>query len=91
MYKRQVYKNLSRFTYVMMPVFFGVFQMLMPILGYYAGGLFASVITRYSGIVIFVILGIIGLKMLKEGIDDLKAHEVCPVKEMCIRDSSKAV
>ena len=26
-----VYKNLSRFTYVMMPVFFGVFQMLMPI------------------------------------------------------------
>lgn len=80
-----VYKNLSRFTYVMMPVFFGVFQMLMPILGYYAGGLFASVITRYSGIVIFVILGIIGLKMLKEGIDDLKAHEVCPVKVMTLK------
>ena len=66
-----VYKQMIRVTYVMMPVYFGVFQIVMPILGCYSGGLCASVITRYSGIVIFVILGIIGVKTLREGIDDL--------------------
>ena len=64
-----VYKNLNKLTYISMPVFFGVFQMLMPVMGYYAGGLFAEIMTRYSGIVIFVILGIIGAKMIKEGVE----------------------
>lgn len=80
-----VYKNLSRFTYISMPVFFGAFQMLMPVIGYYAGGLFAEIITRYSGIVIFLILGIIGGKMIKDGIDDLRSHEVCPAKIMTLK------
>ena len=79
-----VYKNLSKVTYVLMPLFFGVFQMLMPILGYYAGGLFAELITKYSGIVIFIILGVIGGKMVKEGFEDMKKHEVCPDKAMTL-------
>ena len=40
-----VYKNLNKLTYISMPVFFGVFQMLMPVMGYYAGGLFAEIMT----------------------------------------------
>ena len=80
-----VYKNLNKLTYISMPVFFGVFQMLMPVMGYYAGGLFAEIMTRYSGIVIFVILGIIGAKMIKEGVEDLRKHEVCPAKIMTLK------
>ena len=41
--------------------------------------------TRYSGIVIFVILGIIGAKMIKEGVEDLRKHEVCPAKIMTLK------
>ncbi|MGN0703230.1 MAG: manganese efflux pump MntP family protein [Lentihominibacter sp.] len=80
-----VYRNLRKRTYAAMPVFFGAFQALMPVLGFYAGGLFASIITRFSGIVIFIILGIIGGKMIKEGIDDLKAHETCADKLMTLK------
>ena len=54
-------------------------------LTYYAGGLFAEIMTRYSGIVIFVILGIIGAKMIKEGVEDLRKHEVCPAKIMTLK------
>lgn len=63
-----VYKNLKVKEYISMPLFFGVFQGVMPLIGYYAGNLFASVITQFGGIVIFAILGIIGGKMLYDGI-----------------------
>ena len=63
-----VYRNESWRRKMLMPVYFGFFQFLMPILGYFAGGLFAQIINRYSGIVIFVILGIIGGKMIKDGV-----------------------
>ena len=46
-----------------MPLFFGVFQAVMPLFGFFAGNLFAEVIDRYSGIVILIILGFIGGKM----------------------------
>lgn len=39
----------------------------MPLLGFFAGSLFAEILDRYSGIVILVILGIIGGKMVYEG------------------------
>lgn len=46
---------------------FGVFQGLMPLLGFFAGSLFATVISRYAGIVTLVVLGVIGGSMVKEG------------------------
>ena len=80
-----VYKNLTKIKYAAMPAFFGAFQMLMPILGYYAGGLFADIMAKYSGIVVFVILGIIGGKMIKEGFDDMKKHENAPSRVMDLK------
>ncbi|WP_312353551.1 manganese efflux pump MntP [Aminipila sp.] len=67
-----VYRNLRIKEYVAMPVFFGTFQALMPLLGNYAGYLFARFISKYAGIVIFLILGIIGGKMIKEGFEHRK-------------------
>ncbi|MBU5487917.1 manganese efflux pump MntP family protein [Clostridium sp. MSJ-8] len=51
-----------------MPIFFGLFQGIMPILGFYAGSLFEELITRYSGIVTLLVLGTIGINMIREGI-----------------------
>lgn len=51
----------------MMPVLFGLFQAIMPLIGYYSGGLFTSLISRFAGIAVFIILGTIGGKMLWDG------------------------
>ncbi len=81
-----VYRNLKKSTYIAMPVFFGAFQTLMPIAGYYTGGLFADIIVKYSGIVIFIILGIIGANMIKEGISDMRnKEETCEYKAMSLK------
>ncbi|MDD4376555.1 MAG: manganese efflux pump [Eubacteriales bacterium] len=61
-----VYKNLGARHYILMPLFFGVFQGIMPLFGYYAGNIFADVITTYGGFIIFTILFIIGAKMIKD-------------------------
>lgn len=58
-----------------MPVFFGFFQALMPILGYVLGNIAASIIETYSGIVTLVILGIIGGNMLIEGIRSIRTED----------------
>ncbi|MBO5409229.1 MAG: manganese efflux pump [Clostridia bacterium] len=61
----------------MMPVFFGIFQGLMPLLGYFTGGIFSKWLVRYSGWIIFFILGFLGAKMVKEGL----SHERLEKKE----------
>lgn len=68
-----VYKNLGVREYLAMPVFFGVFQALMPLIGSFAGDLFAEIICKYAGAVILVILGVIGGKMISEGLAHMKA------------------
>ncbi len=70
-----VYPNLKFRQYAGMPVFFGFFQGLMPLIGFYAGSFFAEIIEKYSGIVILLILGIIGGKMIFDGIREMKAPE----------------
>lgn len=49
-------------------VFFGFFQMLMPLLGWAAGRLFSSYITAFDHWVAFVLLGYIGIKMIIDAI-----------------------
>lgn len=51
-----------------MPVLFGFFQGLMPLLGFIACGLFANLINQYANLAVCVILGIIGGKMIKDGL-----------------------
>lgn len=62
-----VFNRMSRSRELLMPLFFGFFQALMPFLGYFAGGFFAEVISKYSGVVILIILGYIGGKMVLDG------------------------
>lgn len=72
-----VYKGLKKDKFVAMPLFFGGFQGLMPLLGFYLGGLVSGYITGFANILIFLILGFIGGKMLLDVYKDAK----CPDKE----------
>ncbi len=66
------YRGSSRARLLMPPIAFGLFQGLMPLLGFFLGGLVGTIIEQYSGIVTFVVLGFIGANMIKEGITDLR-------------------
>ena len=70
-----VYAGERRSRMLLMPVFFGVFQGGMPLLGYYLSGLAAALIERYAGIVTMIILGIIGGNMIREGVGALMHPE----------------
>ena len=63
-----VYPKTCRTKILSMPLFFGGFQALMPLLGYYASGVFADFLSRYSGIIVLIILGVIGGKMVYDGL-----------------------
>lgn len=72
------YRSLTPGQKLSMPLAFGLFQALMPILGFWAGSLFARFISRYAGITAFVILGIIGGKMVKDSFE--REEDTCHVK-----------
>ena len=49
-----------------MALSFGVFQGVMPLIGYYVMQLFSDIITAYDHWLAFIILGVLGAKMIKE-------------------------
>ena len=49
-------------------VWFGGFQALMPLIGFYLGGLFAGVIEEFDHWVAFILLAIIGINTLREAL-----------------------
>lgn len=80
------YKGASRKRLFMLPVAFGVFQAVMPLAGYFLGGIVGDLIETYSGIVTLVILGVIGGNMIKEGVTALRGGGDEPAEE---QDASK--
>ena len=60
-------------------VWFGGFQAMMPTIGFFLGTLFADAIQAIDHWVAFVLLGIIGINMLKEAFD--KDEEDCGCDE----------
>jgi len=61
---------------------FGFFQGLMPILGYYLSGLFRSSIEKYTGIIAFIILIIIGMNMIRES---FKIKNDCDIIQLTLK------
>ena len=51
-------------------LWFGGFQALMPVIGYYLGATFSGFITAYDHWVVFAILGLIGANMIREALSD---------------------
>ncbi len=65
-----IYTNLTPARKLSMPVAFGIFQGIMPILGFFLGSYFANIINRWSGPIALVILAGIGINMIREAISD---------------------
>ena len=55
----------------------GLFQGLMPIIGYFLTGFIKSHIEPYAGFIIFLIFTYLGLKIIKEAFDTKKVKQLC--------------
>ena len=60
-------------------IWFGGFQALMPLVGFFLGSLFAEAIVAFDHWIAFVLLSIIGVNMLREAFS--KEEEECDCKE----------
>ncbi|MBQ8297583.1 MAG: manganese efflux pump [Ruminococcus sp.] len=66
---------------------FGIFQALMPLIGYFLGSQFAEYITSFSHWVAFILLGFIGGKMIFEAVyeeDEVTAAYKFDFKELML-------
>ena len=70
------YPKISRARSFSMPLAFGFFQFLMPVVGFVLGQLVSDFITQYAGIITFVILGFIGGKMIWDAFHEEEGEEV---------------
>lgn len=57
-------------------LFFGIFQFIMPCIGYLLGSAFADYITAFDHYIAFVLLGFIGGKMIYEAICEKEEGEI---------------
>ncbi len=60
---------------LLIALFFGVFQGIMPLIGYFAGTLFAEAVASIAPYVALVLLGFIGGKMIYEALKKSKEEE----------------
>ena len=51
-------------------LYFGIFQTLMPIIGYFLGITFSNIVKSIDHWIAFILLGIIGFNMIRESFDD---------------------
>lgn len=65
-----------------MPILFGFFQGFLPFLGYFAGQAIADFVGAYAGLGVGLVLGVIGLHMIKEG---LAGDASCPTQPLSLR------
>lgn len=70
-----VYPKISRARSLSMPLAFGFFQFLMPVVGFVLGQLVSEFITQYAGFITFVILGFIGGKMIWDAFHEEEGEE----------------
>ena len=63
-------------------LYFGVFQALMPLIGYFLGSGFKNVVSSVDHWIAFVLLGIIGINMIKEAKSCEVVNDAMDVKTM---------
>lgn len=55
---------------IIIAVYFGTFQALMPVFGYFLGSSFSAFVQKVDHWIAFILLSIIGVNMIKESTDD---------------------
>lgn len=74
------YKNINFLTTIKIALFFGVFQGLMPLIGFFTGNLFASFVDSVDHFIAFAILCFLGYKMIQEAREDNFEDEVTDLR-----------
>ncbi len=77
-----VYRDLNKRKGMVIPTTFGLFQALMPIIGFYIGLAFSNYIDAFDHWIAFALLLVIGGKMIFDGVKELlsKKEELTPKK-----------
>lgn len=65
-------------------LYFGIFQMLMPILGYYLGRSILKEIFKYSNYITFILLFIIGIRMISDAKNNKTINDIINTKELLV-------
>lgn len=73
------YRNVGKKEVVITAFAFGLFQMLMPIIGYFAGQTFSAFISSLDHWIALLLLGFIGGKMIRDAVKELRQPEICPM------------
>lgn len=60
------YKNINFLTTIKIALFFGLFQGIMPLIGFFLGSVFASFVDSFDHYLAFVILVYLGYRMIQE-------------------------
>lgn len=71
---------------IIIALYFGVFQAIMPIIGYFLGNRFEKIIVQYNHWIALILLGSIGINMIKEAINNSENNidDSVNFKVMCI-------
>lgn len=79
-------KDLSKTQILYYGIFFGAFQALMPILGFFCGNAISSIVESLASIIGFVLLLAIGLNMIRESLsgDDEDVTDTFSFKEVTL-------
>lgn len=71
------YQNMNRKWALLTAGAFGLFQGIMPVIGWFAGIAFTKYIESIDHYVALVLLGFIGIKMIVEAIREIRHPEAC--------------
>ena len=55
---------------IIIALYFGIFQALMPVIGYFLGNTFSDIVKKIDHWLAFILLATIGINMIKESTDD---------------------
>ena len=69
------FKKMNWKKAIIVGLYFGIFQAVMPVLGYFLGTAFETLVTKIDHWIAFILLSLIGLNMLKEAFG--KEEECC--------------
>ena len=73
-------KKMNWKSAIIVGMYFGIFQALMPFLGYISGKSLGQIITNFSGWVTFFLLSFIGINMIRETFKKEEKDDTCDLR-----------
>jgi len=75
-----ILRRVCQRTFLLMAFFFGLFQGLMPLIGWFAASRFYHLIERFDHWIAFGLLTFLGIRMIKESFADEENHHFDPTR-----------